>query len=494
MIQKVLVANRGEIAVRVLRACRELGLKGVAVYSEVDRDAFHVRYADEAYCIGPPPARESYLCVEHIIEAARQSGAQAIHPGYGFLAESAAFARACAEAGLIFIGPRPETLELLGDKAATRRFARRLGLPVLPGTDQTLDDRELLAAAERIGYPVVLKAAAGGGGKVIRVARSREELEAAIPLARQEARAAFGDDGLYLERQVEQARHVEVQVLADGRGHVIHLGERECSIQRRHQKLIEEAPSRALTPVLRGRLCRAAVRLMRAVRYVGAGTVEFLLAPDGRYYFIEVNPRLQVEHTVTEAITGVDIVKEQLRIAAGRELRYRQGDIRPRGWALECRILAEDPLRDFAPSVGRITRLREPGGPGIRVDGGICEGMTVTPYYDSLLAKLIAWGETRGVAIVRMRRALEEYQIVGVTTNLDLHRALLDSPRFFGGQFHTRFLEEESFVPPPPSEDEYLAAALTAVLADWRRRVGSRREETVSPWRMLGRREQMVEG
>ncbi|MBC7226639.1 MAG: acetyl-CoA carboxylase biotin carboxylase subunit [Thermoflexales bacterium] len=492
MIRKVLVANRGEIAVRVLRTCRELGLETVAVYSEADRDSLHVRYADEAYCIGPPPARESYLRADRIIEAAQEAGAQAVHPGYGFLAESAAFARACAEAGLVFVGPRPETLELMGDKVAARRVARRLGIPVLPGTEQALDDRALLLAADRIGYPVMLKAAAGGGGKGIRVARSREELEAAIPLARQEAKSAFGDDALYLERQVEQARHIEVQILADGRGHVVHLGERECSIQRRHQKLVEEAPSRALTPDLRKRLCRAAVLLMRAVRYVGAGTVEFLLAPDGRFYFIEVNPRLQVEHTVTEAVTGVDIVKEQLRIAAGRELRYRQWDIQPRGWAIECRILAEDPARDFAPSTGRILRLREPGGPGVRVDSGICEGMTVTPYYDSLLAKLIAWGETRGVAIVRMRRALDEYQIVGVTTNLDLHRALLDSPRFFGGQVHTRFLEEEPITPPPPEDDEVLAAALTAVLADWRRRAGSCREETPSRWRLLGRWEQMV--
>lgn len=491
VIRKVLVANRGEIAVRVLRTCRELGLETVAVYSEADRDSLHVRYADEAYCIGPPPARESYLHIGRILEVARKAGVQAVHPGYGFLAESPQFARACAEAGLIFVGPRPETLELLGDKVASRRVARRLGIPVLPGTERALDDRELLAAADRLGYPIVLKAAAGGGGIGIRVVRSRQELEAAIPLARREARAAFGDDALYLERQVERARHIEVQILADARGHVIHLGERECSIQRRHQKLVEEAPSRALTPDLRKRLCRAAVLLMKAVRYVGAGTVEFLLAPDGRFYFIEVNPRLQVEHTVTEAITGVDIVKEQLRIAAGRELPYRQWDIRPRGWAIECRILAEDPARDFAPSTGRILRLREPGGPGIRVDSGICEGMTITPYYDSLLAKLIAWGETRGVAIVRMRRALDEYQILGVTTNLDLHRALMNSPRFFGGQVHTRFLEEEKLAPPPPEDEEVLAAALGAVLADWRRRAGSRREETPSRWRLLGRWEQL---
>ncbi len=314
---------------------------------------------------------------------------------------------------------------------------------------------------------------------------------AASPRAGGGARSPWGDEGLSLGGRGEQARHIEVQILADGRGHTIHLGERECSIQRRQQKLVEEAPSRALTPKLRNRICRTAVLLARAVHYLGAGTVEFLLDPQGQFYFIEVNPRLQVEHPVTEAITGVDIVKEQLRIAAGRELRYRQWDIQPRGWALECRILAEDPARNFAPSVGRITRLREPGGPGIRVDSGICEGMTVTPYYDSLLAKLIAWGETRGVAIVRMRRALEEYQILGVTTNLDLHRALLDSPRFFGGQFHTRFLEEEPPPLPPPGEEEYLVAALTVALADWRRRVGSRQEETVSRWRLLGRWEQL---
>jgi len=488
MINKVLVANRGEIAVRVLRTCRELGLGTVAVFAEADREAPHVRYADEAYCIGPPPARESYLRGERIIGVALESGVQAVHPGYGFLAESPGFARACAEAGLIFVGPRPETLELVGDKPAARRLARRLRLSLVPGTDRTLDDAELLACAGRIGYPLLLKAAAGGGGMGIRVVRSPAELEVAIPLAKQEAQAAFGDGALYVERLIEKARHIEVQLLADGHGHALHLGERECSIQRRHQKLIEEAPSRALDSAQRQRIFRAAVRVAQAVGYVGAGTVEFLLDSEGSFYFLEVNPRLQVEHTVTEAITGVDIVKEQLRIAAGRELRYVQEDIRPRGWALECRILAEDPFQGFTPCVGRISRLREPGGPGIRVDSGVCEGLTITPYYDSLLAKLVAWGETRGVAIVRMRRALEEYQISGVTTNLDLHRALLDSHRFFGGQFHTRFLEER-FVLPEPEEDGHLAAALTAVLLDWRRRVGSRAErgETTSRWKMMGR-------
>lgn len=488
MIRKVLVANRGEIAVRVLRACRELGLETVAIFSEADRGAPHVRYADEAYCIGPPPPHESYLRGDRIVRVALAAGAQAVHPGYGFLAESPAFARACAEAGLVFVGPHPRTLELAGDKVAARQLARRLRLPLLPGSDRALNDTGLLATASRIGYPVLLKAASGGGGRGIRVTHSQEELQAAIPLARREAQAAFGDGALYLERFIEHARHIEVQLLADSHGHVIHLGERECSIQRRHQKLIEEAPSRAVGPALRRRMCRAAVRMAHAVGYIGAGTVEFLLDPRGQFYFLEVNPRLQVEHTVTEAVTGVDIVKEQLRIASGRELRYTQADIRPQGWALECRILAEDPFRGFVPCVGRIWRLREPGGPGIRVDSGICEGLTITPYYDSLLAKLTAWGETRAVAIVRMRRALEEYQIMGVTTNLDLHRALLNSHRFFGGQFHTRFLEEQ-FAPPAPEEGEYLAAAVMAALLDWRRRTGgsARVDQGMSRWKTLGR-------
>ena len=495
MINKVLVANRGEIAVRVLRTCKELGQETVAVFSEADREAPHVRYADEAYCIGPPPAQKSYLQGDRIIQAALEAGVQAIHPGYGFLAESSGFAQACNDAGLIFVGPRPETMELLGNKATARRIARRLRLPILPGTDRILSDAELMSAAEQIDYPILLKAALGGGGVGIHTAHSREELEAAIPRARREAEAAFGDGTLYLEQLTENARHIEVQLLADAHGHVIHLGERECSIQRRHQKFVEEAPSRALDLALRRRILRAAVLIARAVRYVGAGTVEFLLDPEGKFYFLEVNPRLQVEHTVTEAITGVDIVKEQLRIAAGRKLRYTQKEIQPRGWALECRILAEDPFHNFAACVGSISRLREPGGPGIRVDSGICEGLTITPYYDSLLAKLITWGETRAVAIVRMRRALEEYQILGVTTNLDLQRALMDSHRFFGGQFHTQSLEEQ-FVPLPAEEEDYLAAALTTVMLDWRKRVGARTsaEVGIDRWKMLGRWQLMGDG
>lgn len=494
MISKVLVANRGEIAVRVLRTCRELGLETVAVFSEADREAPHVRYADEAYCIGPPPAQESYLRGERIIQVALEAGARAVHPGCGFLSESPDFARACAEAGLTFVGPGPEAMELLSDKTAARRVARDLDIPVIEGSACALDDEKLLEAADRIGYPVVLKATAGGGGMGIRVANSRVELEAAIPVARREAQAAFGDDAVYLERLVEDARHIEVQLLGDTHGHVIHLGERECSVQRRHQKLIEEAPSRAVDDDLRRRICRAAVRIGQAVGYASAGTVEFLLDPEGDFYFLEVNPRLQVEHTVTETVTGVDIVKEQLRIAAGRELRHVQEDVCPRGWALECRILAEDTAQGFIPATGRITRLIEPGGPGIRVDSGICEGLTIAPYYDSLLAKLVAWGETRGVAIVRMRRALEEYRIIGVTTNLDLHRALLDSHRFFGGQFHTRFLEEQ-FLPPETDSEDHLAAALTAALLDYRRRMGAdvTGKPRVSRWKMLGRWELMRE-
>lgn len=503
MPDKVLVANRGEIAVRVLRTCRELGLRTVAVFSEADRNAPHVRYADEAYCIGPPLAGESYLRGDRIVEAALKAGAQLVHPGYGFLAEAPAFAEDCIDAGLTFVGPRPDTMRLLGDKPAARKVARDLGIPVVEGSASDLDDSGLLAAADRIGYPVMLKAVAGGGGMGIRAARSRQELKEAIPRARQEASAAFGDGAVYLERLVENARHIEVQLLGDQDGQIVHLGERECSIQRRHQKLIEEAPSRALGDALRQRIHRAALQIGRAVGYVSAGTVEFLLDREGRFTFMEVNPRLQVEHTVTEAITGVDIVKEQLRIAAGRELRYTQEDIAPRGWALECRILAEDPNRGFAPSVGRVTRLREPAGPGVRVDSGIAEGTTVTPHYDSLLAKLIAWGETRAVAIVRMRRALEEYQIAGVATTLDLYRALMDSTRFLGGQFHTGFIEEKLRGTEGDADEELmgrwaadadrrLAAAVAAAVLDHRRREGREsRPGRFSRWKMLGRWELM---
>lgn len=426
---KVLVANRGEIAVRVLRTCRELGLETVAVFSEADREAPHVLYADEAYCIGAPPAEESYLCVERIVEAARASGAQVVHPACGLLAASPTLARACVEAGLVWVGPRPETLELLTDKAAVRRLAGDVGLVLLPD-----------------------------------------------------------------EADIGNARYIGVQVLADSHGHIVHLGEREGSIQWRGRKMVEEAPSRALDEALRERICAAALRLAGALGYVGVGTVEFLLTPDGQFYFVAVDPCLSAGHAVSEAVTGIDIVQTQLRVAAGRELPVHQDEVQLRGWALACCVLAEDPLRGFAPCAGRVNRLREAGGPGIRVDSGIYEGMAVVPVYDALLAHLVAWGETRGVAIVRMRRALEECQIVGITTNLELLRALLDSHRFFGGQFHTRFLEEQFNLAQTISTD-HLAAALTAVLLDWRRQSSNRGEgQATSRWKTLGRWEQVGGG
>ncbi len=485
-IKKVLVANRGEIAVRVLRTCRELGIATVAVFSEADREAPHVHYADEAYCIGQAPAAESYLRGKRIVQIALEAGVKAIHPGYGFLAASADFARACAEAGLIFIGPRPETIAVLRDRLAARGLAQQLGIPVLPGAGPALDDAGLLVAAGEIGYPLRLRAGAGNGPA--RLVRSPAELETALPVARREARLAGGDDALYLERLIERAHHLEVQILGDAHGHVIHLGERKCAIQRQQQRLVTETPAWALKPAVRQQLCQAAIRLAQAVGYVGAGSCEFLLDPAGNYYFLQANPCLQMAHTVTELVTGVDIVKEQLRAAAGRELRYTQADIQPRGWALECAIRAEDPGRDFAPAVGRISRLREPGGPGVRVDSGICEGQTITPHYDPLLAKLATWGETRGVAIVRMRRAVDEYQVQGVPTNLDLHRAILHSSRFCGGLFDTRFLEEQAIPLEWEDEDEVLTAALAAALQDWRRRAGDRvPKNAASLWKMLGR-------
>jgi acetyl-CoA carboxylase biotin carboxylase subunit len=488
MINKVLVANRGEIAIRIMRTCKELGFQTVAVFSEPDRETPFVRYADEAYCIGPAAARDSYLRGDRIIRVALQCRAQAIHPGYGFLAESAEFAQAVAAAGLIFVGPKPETIALMGNKINARRLADRLGLPVLPATASSLDDGALLSAAEGIEFPVMIKAVAGGGGLGIRPARSRSELKASLPPARQEAYAAFGDGSLYIERLIENARHIEVQLMGDMYGRVIHLGERECSIQRRHQKLIEEAPSRALSEPLRSKILEAAVRVGRASGYVSAGTVEFLLTPGGEIYFLEVNPRLQVEHTVTEATTGLDIVKEQLRIGAGRDLSHSQQEIQPRGWALECRILAQDPLRGVSASVGQISHLVQPGGPGVRVDSGITQGQLITHYYDSLLAKLITWGETRGEAIVRMRRALDEFQIQGIATNLALHRSLLNNFCFFGGQFDTSFLEQQ-LAPPAPEESTYLAAALASALHEWRKRSGPlvRSGKPSNAWKMLGR-------
>lgn len=441
MFKKVLIANRGEIAVRVIRACQERGIKTAAVYSDVDRTVLHVRYADEAYHIGPAPANESYLNGKAIIAVALRAGADAIHPGYGFLSENADFAQMVMDAGLTWIGPSPEAIRVMGDKIAARKLMMEIGVPVVPGVEVSFHEEEVIRAAESLGYPLLVKASAGGGGKGMRLVTSPRELLRSLAAARREAFSAFGDDTVYLEKVIPRARHIEMQVLADQHGNYIHLGERECSIQRRHQKLIEEAPSAAVTPELRQAMGEVALKAARAVGYTNAGTVEFLLDKDGRFYFLEMNTRLQVEHAVTELVTGIDIVKEQLTIAAGRRLRWRQEDVQIIGHAIECRITAEDPYNDFMPVAGRITSLIEPTGPGVRLESGIYTGCEVTPYYDPLIAKLVVWGENRAEAILRMRRALEELRIGGIHTSVPFHQRVMDSARFQTGQFDTSFVE-----------------------------------------------------
>jgi len=487
---KVLVANRGEIAVRILRACRELGLKTVAVYSDVDRSALHVRYADEAYPIGPSPARDSYLRIDRIIDVAIRAQADAIHPGYGFLAENPLFAQACLEAGLMFVGPSHQTIRMMGNKVAARRAMSAAGIPIVPGSDdEGLWDESALDAAQRLGYPLLIKAAAGGGGKGIRVVNSPQELPHALTVAHREAEASFGDGTVFLERIVEGARHIEFQILGDQYGNVIHLGERECSLQRRHQKVIEEAPSRALDEELRQRMGQVAVQVARAAKYVNAGTVGFLLDEDKNFYFLGMNSRLQVEHPVTEMVTGIDIVKEQLRIASGRKLRYSQDDVKVRGWAFGCRILAEDPYNGFRPSIGRVTGLYEPTGPGIRIESGIYEGFEVSLYYDSMISKLIVWGETRGEALLRMRRALEEYRIIGIKTNIPFHQQMMDSTRFIGGQFDTTFVDSRFAMSEPELEEQRETAAIAAALLVHNRgwRTESFQQPERSSWKQIGR-------
>ena len=493
MFRKVLVANRGEIAVRIIRACQELGIPTVAVYSEPDRLALHVRYADEAYYIGPAPATESYLRMDRIIQVAKEAGADAIHPGYGFLAENADFAQACRDAGITFIGPPPEAIRAMGDKVQARRTMMAAGVPVVPGTAEGITDKEALAAAEALGYPILVKAAAGGGGKGMRTVHSPEELPRALAAARREAKAAFGDDRVYLEKLIHPARHVEIQILADEHGHVIHLGERECSIQRRHQKLLEEAPSTAVDSDLRRRMGEVAVRAAQAVGYTNAGTVEFLLGPDGNFYFLEMNTRLQVEHPVTEMVTGVDIVKEQLFVAAGRTLRWRQEDIRMKGWAIECRITAEDPFNNFLPTGGKVTYLHEPSGPGVRVDSSLYGGMEVSLHYDPMVAKLIVWGETREEAILRMRRALEEYRIGGVRTSIPFHIQVMHNDAFIAGRLDTRFVERLFAEPNTlPREPQVVAVAAALIERERERRAAIRlkpHRRLPSPWRWAARLE-----
>ncbi len=446
-MRKVLVANRGEIAVRVIRACRDLGLATVAVYSDCDRGARHVRMADEAVAIGPSPPAESYLRIDRIVAAARHAGADAVHPGYGFLAENDRFASACLDAGVTFIGPSPAAIRLMGSKTEARRVAVAAGVPVVPGTDVPLgpgtSDDQIAALAAGVGYPVMVKAVAGGGGKGMRVVSGAADLPLAVRAARSEAGSAFGDASIYLERELQRPRHIEVQILADQHGTVLPFVERECSIQRRHQKVIEETPSPVVTAALRAQMTTAAAAVAASAGYTNAGTIEFLLDADGRFYFLEMNARLQVEHPITEVLTGVDLVQWQIRIARGERLTLvPERLLAPRGHAMECRIYAEDPDAGFLPSPGRITALRVPGGPGIRDDGGVDEGGEVPPFYDAMISKLVAWGDDRGHAIARMRRALREYEVRGIRTTVSFFRWLLEQPAFVAGEFHTGFLDE----------------------------------------------------
>ncbi len=448
MFKKILIANRGEIAVRIIRACEELGIKTVAVYSEADVSALHVQLADESYCIGPTPSKDSYLNMNNIISIATLTGAEAIHPGFGFLSENADFAEKCAQFNITFIGPSAEAIRKMGDKNTARATMKAAGVPIVPGTKDIVKDiQEAITIAEEVKYPVIIKATAGGGGKGMRVAHSVEELEKSVTQAQKEAEAAFGNAGVYIEKYVEEPRHVEIQVLGDQHGNVIHLGERDCSIQRRHQKLVEESPSPALNEELRQRMGTAAVKAAQAVNYCGAGTVEFLLDKNSDFYFMEMNTRIQVEHPVTELVTGVDLIKEQISVAYGNELTIKQEDIQMNGHAIECRINAENPAKNFMPSPGTIQMYLAPGGNGVRVDSSCYPFYTVSPFYDSMVAKLIVHGKDRNEAIQRMKRALNEFVVDGINTTIPFHVELFKHPEFISGQFDTSFLEKHDIMP-----------------------------------------------
>jgi acetyl-CoA carboxylase biotin carboxylase subunit len=492
---KLLIANRGEIAMRILRACHELGIRTVAVFSDADRNAPHVRFADEAYYIGAPPARESYLIAEKILDVAKRSGAEAIHPGYGFLSERAEFAQACVDAGIVFVGPPARAIATMGDKLVARSTVMAAGVPVVPGTLPGLSDEEMAAAANEMGFPVLVKAAAGGGGKGMRPVHRPEDLTDAFGAARRESKAAFGDDTVYIEKMITESRHIEIQLLADVYGNTIYLGERECSLQRRHQKLIEESPSFVVDEELRRAMGEVAVAAAKAVDYVNAGTIEFLVDRDRNFYFLEMNTRLQVEHPVTELVTGIDIVQEQLRIARGRKLRLQQEDVRMQGWAIECRVNAEDPYNNYLPSTGVITSIQLPTGPGVRVDTGVFSGFEITPYYDSMISKLVCDGETRAEAVMRMRRALEEYRIMGVKTNIPFHQHMMASHRFLSGQFDTKFVEDR-FTMDDRDAEHSKEAALLAVLAAHERsqragQIVAPGERDTSNWKWYSRWERL---
>jgi acetyl-CoA carboxylase, biotin carboxylase subunit len=497
MFRKVLIANRGEIAVRIIRVCRELGVSAVAVYSDADAESLHVRLADEAVCIGPAPSNQSYLNIEAIIAAANATAADAIHPGYGFLAENADFARAVLAAGLTFIGPSPEAMDVMGSKTSARRAAVDAGVEIVPGTVEPLTSfAETKITAHRFGYPVMLKAAAGGGGKGMRLVHSDEDLLSAFETSQAEAASAFGDSSLYLEKAIERPRHIEIQVFADSHGNVVHLGERECSIQRRHQKVIEECPSPINDPELRGKMGEAAVKIARAVNYLGAGTVEFLVADATReFYFLEMNTRLQVEHPVTELVTGFDLVREQFQVATGQALSFSQEDVDWRGHAIECRVYAEDPENNFFPSPGTITYLQEPSGPGVRLDSGVRLHSEVSIHYDSMVAKLAVWGRTRDEAIDRLKRALDEYQVTGITTTLPFFRQVVEDNEFRSGRLDTGFIsrfnqrQEQTLASGPNTKERDMAmiAAALEYLKLQRRNSVQAITTTSNRWKMSGR-------
>ncbi len=510
--QKVLIANRGEIALRIIRACRELGLASVAVYSDADRNALHVRMADEAYHVGPSIAAKSYLHIPTLIDVAKRSGAQAVHPGYGFLAENASFVEACTAAGLIFVGPPVEAQLSMGEKTAARRTAQAAKVPIVPGAMTDVEDDELAEeVAESLGYPILLKAAAGGGGKGIRLVREAKDLLSSLRTAQSEAQSAFGDRRVYMEKAITPARHIEIQFIADTHGNIIHLGERECSIQRRHQKLVEESPSPVVDAELRKRMTTATINLIRTIHYVNAGTAEFLLGPNGNFYFLEVNARIQVEHPVTEWCTGIDLVQEQFRVAAGLPLSFTQEQIELRGSAIECRISAEDPENRFLPATGTVQALQEPSGPGVRIDSCLYPGLQIPLFYDPLLSKLIVWGKDRQQAIARMRRALAEYHLIGVRTTLPFARWLMDHPRFIAGDLSTNFIAEEWDIsnreeasqensPEDAIDAELTPAQVASVVGSLlmheqlaeekiRRHVVTQDFEEVSRWRDVGRKE-----